>query len=144
MHTLSRRHLLVASAGLVGSTAFAQAGTAFPAKPVTLVMPFPPGGMFDAVLRPLINDVAQQLGQPVVLLHKPGAGGVTATAGIAAARHALARGSIRTVLCSSENPDRTRRWTKPAWAMRSRLRLSAQHSREPRARGTPRPRAIHS
>jgi tripartite-type tricarboxylate transporter receptor subunit TctC len=83
MYPLSRRRLLVASAGFIGTAALAQTGAAFPAKPVTLVMPFPPGGMFDAVLRPLVNDVAQQLGQPVVLLHKPGAGGVTATAGIA-------------------------------------------------------------
>jgi tripartite-type tricarboxylate transporter receptor subunit TctC len=56
---------------------------AFPSKPIQLVLPFPPGGSFDPIFRSLANAAAQDLGQPVVLMHKPGAGGVMGTAGLA-------------------------------------------------------------
>lgn len=56
---------------------------AFPDKPITLVLPFPPGGSFDPVLRALCQAAQPLLGQPVVLLHKPGGGGVTGTASLA-------------------------------------------------------------
>jgi len=59
------------------------AAQSFPSRPVTLVLPFPPGGSFDPILRALGNAAAQELGQPVVLLHKPGAGGVIGTASLA-------------------------------------------------------------
>jgi len=55
----------------------------FPSKPIMLVLPFPPGGSFDPILRALGNAASKELGQPVVLMHKPGAGGVTGTAGLA-------------------------------------------------------------
>ncbi len=48
-----------------------------------LVLPFPPGGSFDPILRALANAASQDLGQPIVLMHKPGAGGVTGTASLA-------------------------------------------------------------
>ena len=53
----------------------------YPSKPIMLVLPFPPGGSFDPILRALGNAASKELGQPVVLVHKPGAGGVTGTAG---------------------------------------------------------------
>ncbi len=56
---------------------------AFPNRPITLVLPFPPGGSFDPILRALCNAAAQDLGQPIVLMHKPGGGGVTGTASLA-------------------------------------------------------------
>lgn len=56
---------------------------AYPSKPIVLVLPFPPGGSFDPILRALGNAAAHELGQPVVLMHKPGAGGVTGTASLA-------------------------------------------------------------
>jgi tripartite-type tricarboxylate transporter receptor subunit TctC len=55
----------------------------FPSKPITLILPFPPGGSFDPILRALCNAAAQDLGQPIVLMHKPGGGGVTGTASLA-------------------------------------------------------------
>ena len=85
-----RRHFLqqaigsAATFGLTATLAMPAQAQAFPAKPITLVVPFPPGSMFDAVLRPLSEAMTAELGQPVVLLHKPGAGGVTGTAGVAA------------------------------------------------------------
>lgn len=55
----------------------------FPARPIQLILPFPPGGSFDPIFRALANAASQDLGQPVVLMHKPGAGGVMGTAGLA-------------------------------------------------------------
>lgn len=66
--------------GLLGAPARA---STFPSKPLTIVLPFPAGGMFDAVLRSLAEAAARDLGQPVVLMHRAGAGGVTGVAGIA-------------------------------------------------------------
>jgi tripartite-type tricarboxylate transporter receptor subunit TctC len=76
--------LLAASAAAAGVTVPlpARADT-FPSKPITLVLPFPPGGSFDPILRALSNAAAQDLGQPIVLMHKPGGGGVTGTATLA-------------------------------------------------------------
>lgn len=68
------------AAALPGAPALANT---FPAKPVTLVLPFPAGGMFDAVLRALAEAAARDLGQPVVLTHRAGAGGVTGVASLA-------------------------------------------------------------
>lgn len=56
---------------------------AFPSKPITFVLPFPAGGSFDPVMRSLADAAARELGQPVVLTHKPGAGGVPGTAALA-------------------------------------------------------------
>ncbi len=86
--TIHRRealgHLVGAAAAAAGVAAAppARADT-FPSKPITLILPFPPGGSFDPILRALCNAAAQDLGQPVVLMHKPGGGGVTGTASLA-------------------------------------------------------------
>jgi len=77
-------HLFGAAAALAGVTAVrpARADT-FPSKPISLILPFPPGGSFDPILRTLCNAASQDLGQPIVLMHKPGGGGVTGTASLA-------------------------------------------------------------
>lgn len=77
-------HLFAAAAAAAGVTAArpARADT-FPSKPITLVLPFPPGGSFDPILRALCNAAGQDLGQPIVLMHRPGGGGVTGTASLA-------------------------------------------------------------
>jgi tripartite-type tricarboxylate transporter receptor subunit TctC len=56
---------------LVGS-ALAQA---FPQKPITVVVPFVPGGSSDATMRAMSVKLGENLGQPVVLDNKPGANG---------------------------------------------------------------------
>lgn len=76
-----RRALVQAGAAALGLACPWQpaAAQAYPSKPITLVLPFPPGSLFDAVLRTLADAMAADLGQPVVLMHKPGGGGVTGT-----------------------------------------------------------------
>jgi tripartite-type tricarboxylate transporter receptor subunit TctC len=47
----------------------------YPSRPVTMVVPFPPGGVADTVGRPVAESMAQFLGQPIVVDNKAGAGG---------------------------------------------------------------------
>ena len=61
--------VLAATAGL------ATAQAPFPSKPITLVVPFPPGGLADIVGRPVAEAMSRDLGQPVVIENKGGAGG---------------------------------------------------------------------
>lgn len=85
IHQLRRRAALGAllALGAAFTTAPALAADPFPSKPIQLVLPFPPGGSFDPIFRSLANAASQDLGQPVVLMHKPGAGGVMGTAQLA-------------------------------------------------------------
>src|SRR5438067_9087256 len=52
------------------------AAQAWPAKPLKLVTPFPPGGSADVIARLIGQQLAQKLGQPVLIDNRPGAGGV--------------------------------------------------------------------
>lgn len=83
--SLARRALLATGLACAAAAATGPAFAAdpFPSKPIQLVLPFPPGGSFDPIFRSLANAAAQDLGQPVVLMHKPGAGGIMGTATLA-------------------------------------------------------------
>ncbi len=61
----------------------------WPAKPVRVVVPFPPGGASDALARMVAQKLGEQLGQPFVVENKPGA---ASTIGIAEAAKAPADG----------------------------------------------------
>ena len=65
---------LSATLGLPAAAAFAQGAPAFPAKPVTLVIPFAPGGPVDIEARRHATRLTDILGQSVLLDYKPGAG----------------------------------------------------------------------
>jgi tripartite-type tricarboxylate transporter receptor subunit TctC len=82
---LRRREVLgsLLALGAAAAAGPALAADPFPSKPITLVLPFPPGGSFDPVFRALVHAASQDLGQPIVLMHKPGAGGVMGTAQLA-------------------------------------------------------------
>ena len=76
----------MAAAAAAASSAFSQiahAQSAWPAKPVSLVVPFPAGGGTDAFARPLSAQFAKQTGKALVIDNKGGAGG-TLGAGVAA------------------------------------------------------------
>ncbi|MNR76089.1 Tripartite tricarboxylate transporter family receptor [compost metagenome] len=72
--------LLVMAGLCLSFSAFAQT---WPTRPVTLIVPFPPGGGTDAFARPLAAQLTKQLGKSVIIDNRGGAGG-TLGAGVAA------------------------------------------------------------
>ena len=77
--SLITRCRLIGLALLLGSSAAA----AFPDKPVTLVVPAPPGGTADTVVRTLAPRLSAFLGHPVLVENKAGASGVIASQAVA-------------------------------------------------------------
>jgi len=74
------RRRLAALAGLLLASVFVAvplpaSAQAFPAKPVKLVVPFPPGGTLDNIGRLIAQKLTEAWGQTVVVENKPGAGG---------------------------------------------------------------------
>src|SRR6266849_742706 len=67
-----RRIVFFAAALLVSGAAAAQA---FPSRTVTIVVPYPPGGLIDIVARIIQPRMQAELGQPVVIENRSGAGG---------------------------------------------------------------------
>ena len=68
----SRRLLLALAASTLATSALAQA---WPAKPIRIVVPFPPGGGTDTIARETSQKVAAATGWTIVIDNKPGAGG---------------------------------------------------------------------
>jgi tripartite-type tricarboxylate transporter receptor subunit TctC len=57
------------------AAASASAQSSWPAKPIRLISPFPPGAVVDTLCRTLAVPLGEALGQPVVVENRPGAGG---------------------------------------------------------------------
>jgi tripartite-type tricarboxylate transporter receptor subunit TctC len=74
------KRLFISVAALIVSAivAGAAAAQAFPAKPVRLVVSFPPGGATDTFSRVLAAEMTQSLGQQVIVENRPGAGTIIA------------------------------------------------------------------
>ena len=86
-----QRRTLLQGAAALGATSWlgsaaAQAGKAWPNKPIRLVVPFNAGGATDLVARTLGEALAQRLGQPVVVDNKGGASGILGTDNVAKAQ----------------------------------------------------------
>ena len=86
------------AAALLALTSLAHAQPAWPDKPITMIVPFPPGGVADTVARPVAEALARELGQTVVVENKAGAGGAT---GMGAAARAPADGYTLLMTLSS-------------------------------------------
>ena len=81
--------LTFATVGALGQPTSTGAGQAYPAKPVRLVVGWPPGGAADGVARPLAIKLGEALGRPVLVDNR---GGATGTIGAAAVAKAPADG----------------------------------------------------
>ncbi len=95
---MNRRSLILSSLLLpvAGARATAQPTGAFPNRPITIVVPFPPGGLSDAMTRALGQRLGQELGQTIVVDNRPGAGTSVASGYVMQARpdgHTLLMGS---------------------------------------------------
>lgn len=90
---------LIATLALGCAFSAAALAQAWPSKPITLVVPFPPGGSSDTIARALGAKMQEKLGQPVVIENK---GGATGTIGAAQVKRAAPDGY--TVLVSSLGP----------------------------------------
>lgn len=71
---------------LVAGAVPAGADEAYPARPVTIVVPFPPGGLADVTARPLAAALERGLKQPVVVTNKAGAAGAVGMQSVAVAK----------------------------------------------------------
>jgi tripartite-type tricarboxylate transporter receptor subunit TctC len=83
-----KRRALLAGVLLSAGVA-AQAQTGWPDKAITMIVPFPPGGVADTVARPIAEALSRELKQPVIVENRVGAGGAV---GLGAAARAAADG----------------------------------------------------
>ena len=88
----SRRRLLAAATVVAGAAvAVARPGRlfaqlAFPSRPVTVVVPFAPGGIADLTARAVTKAMGESLGQPFIVDNRPGAGATVAGTAVANAK----------------------------------------------------------
>ena len=89
-HAFTRRRFLAGSAAaacLVSPIDAASAQTAYPTRPVKVVIPYPPAGGADTVGRILFQKLGEMWGQQFVIDNRGGAGGTIAAAAVAKAEH---------------------------------------------------------
>lgn len=95
---LSRRAALAAGAATLAMPSVARAAT-FPAKPIRIIVPYPPGGPTDQLARLVAGELQAMLGQQVLIENKPGASGAIGTREAAKAEadgHTLVLGNNQT------------------------------------------------
>jgi tripartite-type tricarboxylate transporter receptor subunit TctC len=101
----SRRFVLplLTSLALIATGLNVQAQN-WPAKPISLVVPFPSGGTTDVLARAVGQELSVALGQPVVVESKPGAGSTLGADYVAKAKpdgHTLLMGAVHHTIASS-------------------------------------------
>ena len=69
------RRILIAGALLLALSGIAHAQDGYPSRPITLIVPFPPGGSADVVIRPVAAKVADSLKTTIVIDNRSGGGG---------------------------------------------------------------------
>lgn len=74
------------AASVIAGLTVAAAAQEFPSRPITLLVPFPPGGVTDTTARVMEAELAKELGQPIVIENKGGSGGNLGTQMIARAQ----------------------------------------------------------
>jgi tripartite-type tricarboxylate transporter receptor subunit TctC len=79
-----KRCLFAAGCALAAASALAQ--DAYPSRPITMIVPFPPGGVADITGRPTAAAMEKLLKQPVVIANRAGAGGAIGNAAVANAK----------------------------------------------------------
>ncbi|VFR89529.1 Tricarboxylate transport protein TctC [plant metagenome] len=85
----ARRLRRCAAASLAAAAAFTFAGAAhaaYPERAITVVVPFPAGGINDTIARPVLQRLAESLGQSVVIENRPGASGTIGSGLVARAK----------------------------------------------------------
>jgi tripartite-type tricarboxylate transporter receptor subunit TctC len=80
------RALAAVVATLILAVTGAAAQETFPSRPITMMNPFPPGGLADLTGRPLAAAMEKVLKQPVVMVNKPGAAGAVGMQAVAVAK----------------------------------------------------------
>ena len=86
MSPLKRSVTLAATFAIALVTGVASAQDVYPSKPITLIVPFPPGGVADIVGRPFAEALSRELKTPVIIENKPGAGGGIGMGAVAKAK----------------------------------------------------------
>lgn len=100
----SRRRWLQGAALVLAASAAAAGAQSWPAKPVTLVVPFPPGGTTDVLARALGTSLSKNLGQPVIVENRPGAGATIGAESVAKAKadgYTLLVGAVHHTIATS-------------------------------------------
>jgi len=79
------RRSLMAGAALFAGAGSALAQEKYPSYPIKVIVPFGPGGLADVTIRAVAEKAGPLIGQPLVVVNQPGAGGITAAKAVQAA-----------------------------------------------------------
>ncbi len=120
----------VAIGAVLACSAALSLAQSYPSKPITMVVPFPPGGVADTVGRPVAEAMSRHLKQSIVVENKGGAGG-----GIGMAQVAKSKGDGYTVLMSLSSlvvlPEADKILQRPPMFQVSQLKPIARFTADP-------------
>jgi tripartite-type tricarboxylate transporter receptor subunit TctC len=124
------KHIVRFAPFILASAVFSALAADFPDHAITMVVPFPPGGVADTVARPVAEAMSRELQQPVIVENKPGAGG-----GIGMAFAAKAKPDGYTILMSLSSytvlPDADRILGRPPLYQLDQLKPIARFTADP-------------